>query len=149
MNPLLAVFEPLRVSKKMENIRVYDAAAGEGYSIIVGENKESKETEVYGCGFNLHGECGSGYLKHVTDVMKIEALSNYTLTNKNKGTEIVKIDQISCGNNHCMALLNIGAVMEWGENEFGQLGNKKRVFSEHPLIIGFFKNQTHLFINCG
>lgn len=25
-----------------------------------------------------------------------------------------------------MALTNVGAVLEWGDNEYGQMGNKKR-----------------------
>jgi hypothetical protein len=28
----------------------------------------------------------------------------------------IKVDQIQCGKNHCIALLNIGYIMEWGDN---------------------------------
>lgn len=48
-----------------------------------------------------------------------------------------------------MALLNIGGLMEWGQNEYGQLGNKKRVFSDHPIIMGRFKNDNVLNLSCG
>ena len=41
-----------------------------------------------------------------------------------------------------MALLNIGAVFIWGDNEYGQLGNKKRSFSNKPLILSPFKGKN-------
>lgn len=43
--------------------------------------------------------------------------------------------QLSCGNKHCIALLNIGYIMEWGDNEFGQMGNKKRSPAYSPIIV--------------
>jgi alpha-tubulin suppressor-like RCC1 family protein len=48
-----------------------------------------------------------------------------------------------------MALLSIGAIMEWGQNEFGQLGNKKRTFTENPIIIGKFTKENIINISCG
>jgi alpha-tubulin suppressor-like RCC1 family protein len=48
-----------------------------------------------------------------------------------------------------MALLNIGALLEWGDNEYGQLGNKKRSFSEKPIIMSAFSNDNILNIACG
>ena len=48
-----------------------------------------------------------------------------------------------------MALLNIGTILEWGGNEFGQLGNKKRVFSEDPMILAPFKNENVKGVFCG
>jgi hypothetical protein len=47
-----------------------------------------------------------------------------------------------------MAWMSIGALMIWGENDFGQLGNKKRSFNEHPLIVGQFKNDNIIDISC-
>ena len=44
------------------------------------------------------------------------------------------IKQLRCGRNHCMALMSIGAILEWGDNEYGQLGNKKRLI-KYILVI--------------
>eukprot|EP01016_Furgasonia_blochmanni_P023247 TRINITY_DN25151_c0_g1_i1.p1 TRINITY_DN25151_c0_g1~~TRINITY_DN25151_c0_g1_i1.p1 ORF type:complete len:132 (+),score=40.60 TRINITY_DN25151_c0_g1_i1:60-398(+) len=61
----------------------------------------------------------------------------------------ITVKQISCGDNHCMALLSIGAIMEWGANENGQLGNRKRNFSENPIIISDFTKENVLKVRCG
>lgn len=53
----------------------------------------------------------------------------------------MRIQKIQCGKEHCMALLNVGALVVWGGNEKGQLGNKKRSFSENPLIVSRFKDR--------
>ena len=43
------------------------------------------------------------------------------------------ITKIACGRKHCMAALDYGAFFFWGDNESGQLGNKKRSFVESPF----------------
>lgn len=101
---------------------VEDIAAGERHSFFVTKNKNSDETEVFACGYNNFGELAIGRSMHLTDLTKVETLSNFKIqTNKNK-SENVRVDQIECGNHHCMALFNLGSIMEWGNNEKGQLG---------------------------
>jgi hypothetical protein len=58
----------VRITEKIENNIVTDMAAGDEFSIIVSKNKGNEETEVFGCGYNIHGELGTGYLKHVADI---------------------------------------------------------------------------------
>ena len=43
------------------------------------------------------------------------------------------ITKLACGRKHCMAALDYGAFYFWGDNESGQLGNKKRSFVESPF----------------
>jgi alpha-tubulin suppressor-like RCC1 family protein len=58
---------------------------------------------------------------------------------KVKGKEQkVKIEQLRCGKNHCIALLNIGYIMEWGDNEYGQMGNRKRSGNLTPIVLKDF-----------
>jgi len=71
------------------------------------------------------------------DITRVEGLSNYILKVKGK-KENVLVSQLSCGRKHCIALLNIGYIMEWGDNEYGQMGNKKRSPVHSPLIIRQF-----------
>lgn len=148
-NPLIAIYTPRRISANLSDNFVEDLAAGDEFSIFVTKSKINDETEVFGCGHNLHGELGLGYLKHVSDISKIESLSNYKIKNPDGTEKDIRIKEISCGFNHCMALLSIGVVMEWGANEYGQLGNKKRAFSENPLIINSFAKENVLNISCG
>jgi len=147
-NPLIAVYSPVKLEKNLDSTVSTDIAAGENFTIIVGRNRTSHETEVFGCGENLHGELGGGNMSHIQEIQKIENLSNYQISTP-QGKKDVRLDQISCGRNHCMALLNIGAVMEWGANEHGQLGNRKRVFSENPIIIKNFAEENVLKVSCG
>lgn len=148
-NPLIAVYTPRRISTNLSDNFVEDFAAGDEFSIFVTKNKINNETEVFGCGHNLHGELGLGFLKHVSDISKIESLSNYKIKNPDGTEKDIRIKEISCGFNHCVALLSIGVVMEWGANEYGQLGNKKRAFSENPLIVNSFAKENVLNISCG
>jgi alpha-tubulin suppressor-like RCC1 family protein len=55
-SPLLAAFTPVRIEKELGSVVGTDIAAGDEFSIIVGRNKHNNETEVFGCGLNLHGE---------------------------------------------------------------------------------------------
>ncbi len=73
-------------------------------------------------------------MRHIKDTTKVEALSNYILRIKGK-EEKVRIEQLRCGKSHCIALLNIGYIMEWGDNEFGQMGNKKRSIVMTPIVL--------------
>lgn len=127
---------------------ITDIAAGGQSSMFVTRNKQNQETEVFGCGLNLNGELAVGYLRHIQDVTKVEGLSNYRINGK-EGDTNVRIKTISCGLNHCMALLDIGVVLEWGSNLRGQLGNKKRVSAENPVVVGRFKKSNIKSINCG
>jgi alpha-tubulin suppressor-like RCC1 family protein len=70
-------------------------------------------------------------------------LSNYVVDTP-EGKKDVRVSQVACGKNHCIALLNIGSVLEWGGNEFGQLGNRKRTFTENPIIIKDFVEENVL-----
>jgi len=129
---------------------VTDIAAGEGFSVFVTRNKQNEETEVFACGNNLNGELGVGYMRHVLDVTKIEGLSNYKFDGGKPGQDTnIRVETISCGKNHCMALLNIGAILEWGSNIRGQMGNKKRVAAENPLVVNKFQNSLIRSISCG
>lgn len=57
------------------------------------------------------------------------------------GNRDVWIKKISCGKDHCMALMDLGVLTIWGDNEFGQIGNKKRSFTQNPLIVSQLKDK--------
>ena len=135
----------------MTSNTVVDIAAGHQFSVFVTRNRANEETEVFACGQNLNGELGVGYTRHVLDVTKIESLSNFKFKsedNKNLD-ENITIDTLSCGRSHCMALMNVGAIFEWGSNVKGQMGNKKRVCAENPLLLTKFKSSMVRTISCG
>ena len=57
-NPLIASFSPIRIDFNLGDSRATDIAAGNEFSIFVTENQRNAETEVFGCGHNIHGEIG-------------------------------------------------------------------------------------------
>jgi len=103
-DPLLATFNPLRIDKNLANIFVEKVACGNEFSMFVGTNRNNNETEVYGCGHNLKGEIGAGFLRHVVDVSKVETLSNLVVKNEKGEEEHVKITDLKCGLFHCITL---------------------------------------------
>jgi alpha-tubulin suppressor-like RCC1 family protein len=63
--------------------------------------------------------------------------------------EKVRINQLKCGRTHCIALLNIGYIMEWGDNEYGQLGNKKRSQLNTPAVMRDFAGKKIVGVFAG
>lgn len=78
--PLIAVYNPIRLSALMDsNNQVLDVAAGSEFSVFVTKNKMTQETEVFSCGHNIRGQLGAGFVRHVSDIVKIEGLSNFKI----------------------------------------------------------------------
>ena len=147
VNPLLAIYSPLRINKNLESAIATDIAAGQEHSIIVTKNKNNGETEVFGCGKNNVGQLAFGAQTRPIDVIKIDSLSNYKITTPEGVKKDLTIDQIQCGDNHCLAVLSTGFALEWGDNHYGQLGNQLSGFKDKPIIISDFKNDKIISIS--
>ena len=59
------------------------------------------------------------------------------------------VTSLGCGNSHTIVQLNIGYVMEWGDNEFGQMGNKKRSSVYSPIIVREFSERDIVGVFAG
>jgi alpha-tubulin suppressor-like RCC1 family protein len=141
LKPKLAFYSPVNFSKYLEPNKcdLQDIVLGKETSFFVCKHSETKLTQVYGCGMNSHGQLADGRTKHITDFEKIENLSDYTIQTP-EGDKPMDIKKLSCGDDHCLALTSTDALLIWGDNEFGQLGNKKRSYSTKPLLVTAFKN---------
>jgi len=64
-------------------------------------------------------------------------------------TKALNISSVKCGTSHCLAKLDINAVLIWGANEQGQLGNKKRSYSDYPVFLRTFENDMIRNISAG
>ena len=53
---------------------------------------------------------------------------------QNEALRPVDFKFLSCGRRHTLLGVEQGGLFTWGDNEFGQLGNKKRRISDKPLI---------------
>ena len=132
--PLPVCFEPVQMIE-LEKDKITKAAAGDTFSIFV-----SNTGKVFGSGVNTRGQLGLGYLNHANEIVEINSLSNFVVQ-EGTSERPVKIQQVACGAEHCLALLDVGAVYGWGGNEYGEQGNKKRTISDRPGLLKDFRGQ--------
>lgn len=142
-NPALAYFDPVTFAGYLDTAKcnLQQVALGEDFSVFVCKNKETGNTQLFGCGHNLFGQLGNGFITHTSEFQFMDTLSDFTVPTADHKQVPVEVKQISCGRGHCMALMSMGVVMIWGMNDYGQLGNRKRAFKETPLIVSRLKNQ--------
>ena len=68
----------------------------------------------------------------MNDLTLIEDISDlYDPFDENQSP--LQVQKLSCGRRHCMVSFEYGAFFFWGDNESGQLGNRKRSFIESPF----------------
>lgn len=134
-----------------ENNKVLKAAAGRDFTILVTETKSNTaDTEIFSAGVNKFGQLGIGEISDCEDFTKIAPLSNLMYQNEKSGeAKPMRVKSISCGLDHCMLDTDMGIVFEWGANNRGQLGNKRKNFSEHPLIVNSLTDRTVREVVCG
>lgn len=103
--------------------------------------------EVYATGNNLRGQLGINRVSHLQDMMLIEDVSGFVDQNTKKP---LRITNITCGKKHTIITFEYGAFFIWGDNENGQLGNKKRSFLESPYPkVKFEKEHNVENVVCG
>lgn len=97
-----------RVIMPLQDEKITQISCGAYHSIVLSENGN-----VYTFGNGNYGRLGRGSsnLTNFTPVSKIEGLQNFSVA------------QVVAGGRHCMILTDMGSVLTFGCNEFGQLGN--------------------------
>lgn len=133
----MVLFSPKPLNRGFENAKVVKAAAGRDFTIFAVETPSLvPETEIYAAGVNKWGQLGIGELSDCADFTKIKPLSNLSFQETNESlSQPMKVTELACGQDHCLCLTNMGVLFEWGANERGQLGNRRKGFSENPLIV--------------
>lgn len=63
-------------------------------------------------------------------------------------TKPLHVTHLACGKRHCMAALDYGGFYFWGDNENGQLGNRKRSFVESPFPKRKFEDKHNVLNIC-
>ena len=91
----------------LRDVEIVFIDAGEFHAAAIASNGE-----VYTWGLNTFGQLGHGDRMNRLTPTKVGALSD-----KN-----VRIQWISCGRSHTVAVSDYGEVFAWGSNEYGQLG---------------------------
>ena len=129
-SPMHAIFAPTRLLGPLADLFVVDAAAGEEMSIIVAQGKKAGLIfeQVYACGNNLKGSLGINRPSHLQDLTLVPDLSDLF----DETEQALMIEHIQCGRRHCVAKFDYGGFKFWGDNQVGQLGNRKRSYLESP-----------------
>lgn len=99
--------------------------------------KDTKNLFLFSWGYGLKGELGVGHYMHgVADPQPLRHLMDMKDYNeKTNRMESIGVRKWCCGNNHIFVVLNNDDVLCWGDNEFGQLGNGKRIRSAGPQLV--------------
>jgi len=98
--------------------------------------------EVYACGNNLRGQLGINRMSHVQDLILVEDISGFVDLHSTNAP--LTINNMSCGRKHCVVTFDYGAFFIWGDNEHGQLGDKKRRFLESPFPKSKFERRHNV-----
>jgi alpha-tubulin suppressor-like RCC1 family protein len=93
--------------------------------------------DLYSWGTSTYGQTGHNTMGYQPIPRIIDAI---------KG---INVRQISCGQNHTLALTDTGRVYSWGEGEFGQLGHKGLVQLQFPELIKTINALKVVYINAG
>nr|XP_035978617.1 probable E3 ubiquitin-protein ligase HERC6 isoform X2 [Halichoerus grypus] len=116
-----------------DGYELQQAASGERHSLLLLSNGE-----VHSCGDNSHGQLGRRGVQSEEQPKPIRAL------------ETLRVDLVSCGKEHSLAVCYKGRVFAWGAGSEGQLGVGE--FKEINLIPRKIKTLTGIKIiqvSCG
>ena len=115
----------------LEAFKISDVCAGDGYVLFL-----KSDGKMLGFGHqNSFGQLGCGD----REPRKMPRPIQYT-----EG-----ILQISCGSQHTVAITQSGAVLTWGGNKKGQLGDGQLTSSNVPLRLKQLKHRPIINIQCG
>jgi len=101
-------------------------ACGEDFTIAVHRDSpdwysEDEETNLLlCCGENAEGQCGRSLQQQQQSWMPVK------LPKRSKAVGL------SCGQSHCLALMQSGELFAWGSSQQGQVGNGKRALVHRP-----------------
>jgi alpha-tubulin suppressor-like RCC1 family protein len=116
---------------KLKNMKVVDIAASRNCSFFVCKNENNGTYHFFSAGEGLRGQLGQNLIKHMSDVEEMPDISGLINADTLKPFEPMKL---KCGLNHCLLLFkNPRLIYLWGNNEFGELGTRDRVFYESPI----------------
>ena len=145
------IFEP-RLINSLPEIR--EIKAGGTYSMFISEKKE-----IYACGVNDLGQLGINDYppqNHVFDKDNLKCF-DFVIPTLIECFFSMKVDKISCGEGHCLAIVKDSTSMfqnvwSWGTNKFGQLGLGNLIKSSLPKPINYlveYNDKKFEEVSCG
>lgn len=137
------VSEPTRMLSKKVFVKI---SCGKDFSMIV-----DSKGYLYSCGYTEAGRLGHGFPKEIIEGKTTTTFENenrarrllrFTAkdpkTNASKDLEGIKIVDVRCGNEHTLALDELGRIFSWGFGGFGRLGHGSPSDEFVPRLINTF-----------
>jgi hypothetical protein len=89
--------------------------------------------------YNFLWNCGSRWrgIKKIYFSLILIAITFVTISFLFYKKQEGRVVEIVAGNNHNCALLKTGVVKSWGENQYGQLGDRTMQDSSIPVAVRF------------
>ena len=106
------------------NIKIKDIQCGKTFSLFI-----NTTNNLYACGINDLNQLGFKDIEPKENLFNPEIqCDDYIYPSLLKCFENKKVEKISCGEGHCLAIVNdinsnTQSVWSWGNNKFGQLGH--------------------------
>ena len=118
-------------SDKFNNLKIIDIAASGNCSFFITLDKIDSSYIFLSAGEGLRGTLGQNLIKHISDIEVMPDISG--IINESTMTPLEPIKFV-CGKKHCLLLFrNPRLLYIWGDNEFGELGSRDRMFYESPM----------------
>jgi alpha-tubulin suppressor-like RCC1 family protein len=131
---IIGINKPIMLTPdKFKNKDIVDISASGNCSFFICLDKTNSTYVFYSAGEGLRGSLGQNLVKHISDIEIMPDISGLINESTMKPFEPVKL---SCGTKHCLLLFrNPRLLYVWGDNEFGELGTRDRLFYESPMPI--------------
>ena len=135
------------------NIKIKDIQCGKTFSLFI-----NTTNNLYACGINDLNQLGFKELEPKDNLYNPEIqCDDYIYPTLLKCFNDKKVEKISCGEGHCLAIVNdinsnIQSVWSWGNNKFGQIGHGSIVKVSLPKEIDYLKgyNMNKFYdVSCG
>ena len=146
-------YTPEKIEEISDEI-ICDIKCGKTFSMFI-----NKKRELFACGVNDLNQLGIQELpskEHLYNKNE-EMCSDFVYPIKVDYFLNMKVEQISCGEGHCLAIIkdmlsNTQTIWSWGNNKFGQLGQGTIIKRSLPRPINcLFEYNNYIFdkVACG
>ena len=140
-------------SYNYSKIKINEIKCGKTFSMFISEDKS-----LFACGINDLGQLGfkDSEKKELLYYPEIQCF-DYIYPSRLRCFNNKKVEKISCGEGHCLAIINdinsnTQSIWSWGNNNFGQIGHGLMVKTSLPKEVEYLKeyNINHFSdVSCG
>ena len=135
------------------NVKIKDIECGKTFSMFI-----NNKNNLYACGINDLKQLGFKDIEPKDNLYNPEIqCDDYIYPSLLRCFENKKVEKISCGEGHCLAIVNdlnsnLQSIWSWGNNKFGQLGHGSMIKITVPKEIDYlteYNKNIFCDVSCG